>query len=84
MEKNKQETNPMEIMEEVFIPKAAGEEANIFVGLNGKGWKIPRGQKCKVPKPVADVLHQSEVNREYADNFAAEEQKKLNKVYGAE
>lgn len=78
------EVNPMETMEEVFVPKAAGEDANIFVGLNGKGWKIPRGVRCKVPKPVADVLHASEANREYADNFARQEQEKMHKVFGAE
>lgn len=75
--------NPMEIMETVYIPKAAGEDANVFVGLNGKAWIIPRGKRCEVPQPVADILRMSEDAKNMADEYADAERKKKDKVYGA-
>ena len=36
------------------------EENFVFVGLNGKGYKILRGQTVQVPRPVYDVLTESE------------------------
>lgn len=75
--------NPMEIMETVYIPKAAGEDANVFVGLNGKAWIIPRGKRCEVPQPVADILRMSEEAKNMADEYADAERKKKDKVYGA-
>lgn len=75
--------NPMDIMESVYIPKAAGEDANVFVGLNGKAWIIPRGKRCEVPKPVADILRMSEEAKDKADEYAASEREKKNTVFGA-
>lgn len=53
--------NPMQDMVNVLLPRATGREENfVFVGLNGKGYKILRGQTVKVPRPVYDILMESE------------------------
>ena len=75
--------NEMEIMESVYIPKAAGEDSHVFVGLNGKAWNIPRGKRWDVPKPVADILRASEEAKGKADEYAEAERKKKDTVFGA-
>lgn len=53
--------DPMKDMVSVLLPKATGREENfVFVGLNGKGYKILRGQTVQVPRPVYDILTESE------------------------
>lgn len=53
--------DPMQDMVNVLLPRATGREENfVFVGLNGKGYKILRGQTVKVPRPVYDILMESE------------------------
>lgn len=53
--------DPMKDMVSVLLPRATGREENfVFVGLNGKGYKILRGQTVQVPRPVYDVLTESE------------------------
>lgn len=53
--------DPMKDMVSVLLPKATGREENfVFVGLNGKGYKILRGQTVKVPRPVYDILMEAE------------------------
>ena len=47
------------------------------MGLNGKAWNIPRGQKVEVPKPVADILYESERAKTAADKYIADEQKRM-------
>lgn len=69
--------NPMDVKERVFIPKAAGEEPCVLVGLNGKNYNIPRGKPWEVPKPVADILYQSERAKDEAEKFIAEEQARM-------
>lgn len=77
MAASKASINPMDEKEVVFIPKVAGEEPTIWVGLNGKAWNIPRGQKVEVPKPVADILYESERAKTAADKYIADEQKRM-------
>ena len=44
----------------VTLPRATGKEENfVFVGLNGKGWRILRGVPVRVPRPVAQILAES-------------------------
>ena len=44
----------------VTLPRATGKEENsVFVGLNGKGWRIMRGVPVQVPRAVADILEES-------------------------
>lgn len=67
----------------VFVPKVSGEDATVFVGLNGKGWQIPRGKQTEVPVEVAEILNAAERNRQMADEYAEAEKAKMKKVQGA-
>lgn len=59
-----------EEMIEVRLPKAPKTEQNFqFVGVNGRTFQVPRGKTVKVPKPVAEVLANSEAAREAAEEF---------------
>lgn len=38
---------------EVYIPKGSPkDDPNLFVGINGKNWLLPRGKKSMVPPEV--------------------------------
>lgn len=69
--------NAMDEKETVFIPKVAGEEPTVWVGLNGKSWLIPRGEKVEVPKPVADILYASERAKTAEEEYKEAEQKRM-------
>ena len=46
--------------EEIFIPKGyANDEPNLFVGVNGKNFLLPKGKKSMVPKYIADEIRRS-------------------------
>jgi len=54
---------------EVFIPRGSDrEDPNLFVGINGVNYLLPRGKKSKVPAAVADEIKRSELA---ADRFYA-------------
>lgn len=54
----------------VTLPKAGpGEDAVIFVGLNGKGYRIQRGKEVEVPAGVAEILRNADKADDVADNF---------------
>ncbi|MCQ2418792.1 MAG: hypothetical protein MJ085_03295 [Clostridia bacterium] len=64
--------DPMQELVEVYLPKATGREENfVFVGLNGKGYQIKRGETVKVPRPVYDILAASERASEKQEAFLA-------------
>jgi hypothetical protein len=45
---------------EIFIPRSSDrEDPNLFVGLNGVNYLLPRGKKSMVPKAVAEELERS-------------------------
>ncbi len=45
----------------VTLPRATGkEEDSLFVGLNGKGYTIRRGISVRVPRPVWEILAESQ------------------------
>ena len=49
--------------------KGKGGDAPVFVGLNGKGYTIPRGRPIKVPAPLCEVLdHALQTLYEYDDD----------------
>lgn len=57
--------DPMKEMVSIFLPRATGNEENfLFVALNGKGYTIMRGQHVQVPKPIADIVAESERQRD--------------------
>lgn len=62
--------DPMQELVEVCLPKATGREENfVFVGLNGKGYQIRRGETVKIPRPVYDILAASERAGERQEAF---------------
>lgn len=55
--------------EEILIPRAAAnEDPNLFVGLNGVNYILPKGKKSKVPKAVA-----AEIRRGWEAQMVADE-----------
>ena len=56
---------------EVFIPRGAErDEPNLFVGVNGKSYLLPRGKTSKVPPEVA-----AEINRANKAQSALDDRK---------
>ena len=39
----------------------------LFVAVNGKAYMVERGKRVEVPKEVAEVIENSEIQLEYAD-----------------
>jgi hypothetical protein len=53
-------TNTAEKRVEVFIPRGyANEDPNLFVGVNGVNYILPRGKTSKVPAHVAEEIQRS-------------------------
>lgn len=43
--------------EDIFVPMGqANEDPNLFVGINGVNYILPRGQTSRVPKFVAEEI----------------------------
>lgn len=54
----------------VMLPKAGeGQEQEVFVGVNGVGYRIRKGVEVQVPKAVAEVLKHAEEASEENDAF---------------
>lgn len=53
---------------EVLIPRGGErEDPNLFVGVNGVGYLLPRGRKSRVPDFVAAEIARSERARDAMD-----------------
>lgn len=66
--------NPMQKYVTVNLSRATGkEEDSVFVGLNGKGYNIKRGVPVRVPLPVANILRESERQRDRQAKFEEEQ-----------
>lgn len=52
--------DPMQEKVTVTIPYVSGEPDTVYIGLNGKGYTIQRGQEVELPKPVYDVYLNSQ------------------------
>ena len=61
----------------VFLPFIDGEEDEVTVGVNGKMWKVKRGEEVEVPRCVAVVIRnsnlQARVAKEYSDSVKSVE-----------
>ena len=69
--------DPMKEYVTVQLPRATGkEEDTVLVGLNGKNYMIKRGVPVRVPRPVADILDESEYQRERQLRYEEEQQEK--------
>lgn len=67
--------DPMSEMVTLQLPRATGREENyVFVGLNGKGYKVMRGVPVRVPRPVADILREAENQRRRQAEFIRQQQ----------
>lgn len=54
----------------IRLPKAAqGQEQEVFVGVNGVGYRIRRGTDVTVPLAVAEILRLSELASDANDRF---------------
>lgn len=74
--------DPMQEKVTVFVPKIPGDDPMLYVGLNGKGWNIPRGMNVEVPKPVADIIAQSQKNAGIVDAFSRDKQRLMHEKQG--
>ncbi len=60
-------------MKTVFLPRAQkGQEADLFVAVNGQGWRIQRGVEVQVDDCVAEVLDNARAAQEKNDAFLQE------------
>lgn len=66
--------NNTEEMVQVYLFKDGGKYSeDVFVGINGKRWKIRRGESVLVPKAVAEVLKNSEAQDRATADFIKEQ-----------
>ena len=55
-------------MVQVFLaPGQKGDNSSVFVGLNGKGYTVPRGRPVMVPWPVFEILRRSADAKVYTE-----------------
>ena len=53
---------------EIALPRGGDrEDPNLFVGVNGVGYLLPRGKKSRVPACVAEEIARSEHARDAMD-----------------
>ena len=58
---------------EVFVPKGYGnDEPNLFVGVNGTTFLLPKGRKSLVPQFVADEIERARAAETALDRRIAE------------
>lgn len=54
----------------MWVPKVPdGEEQVLFVGVNGKGYRVQRGKTVEVPEEVAEVLKNAQLAEELRDEY---------------
>ena len=54
---------------EIFVPKGyANDEPNLFIGVNGVNYLLPKGKSSKVPKAVAEEFYRSQKAQETRDS----------------
>ena len=55
-------------LEEIFVPKGyANDDPNLFIGVNGVNYLLPRGKKSMVPPHVAAEFYRSQRAQEAMD-----------------
>lgn len=55
----------------VYVDPGSGKDkGTIFVGVNGRGYYVPRGKSVSVPPEVAEVLKNREAMLEYAEQYS--------------
>lgn len=57
--------------ETVYVAPGTGKDkSTIFVGVNGKGYYVPRGKSVQVPPEVAEVLRNREKQLAQAEEYS--------------
>lgn len=59
-DKTTETEKPQDNTVELMLPLVPGEPDTIFVGLNGKGYTIQRGETVRLPKAVAAIIQDSQ------------------------
>ena len=60
---------PVDDKVEIFVPKGyANDEPNLFIGVNGVNYLLPKGKRSKVPKAVAEEFYRSQKAQETRDS----------------
>ena len=73
--------DPMKDFVTVTLPRATGKEENfVFVGLNGKGYKIIKGKPVRVPRPVYDILMESVRMQERQDRWNDQQDERTSRM----
>lgn len=63
-------TDPMKVFVTVMLPRPTGKEENYqLVSLNGVNYQIKKGVPVQVPRPVAEIVWNSEAARRKQDAF---------------
>lgn len=65
----KKETYPEDWVSVFVAPGTGKDKGTIFVGVNGKGYYVPRGKSVMVPPEVAEVLKNREAMLEIAEEY---------------
>lgn len=66
-------------MVQIFLaPAQRGESTSEFVGLNGKGYLVPKGRPVYVPTAVYDILRRSADAKVYTEAYEAQAAAQLN------
>ncbi len=59
--KNTAPAVPEEEKVDLFVPRgSANDDPNLFIGINGVNYLLPRGQTSRVPKFVAEEYYRSQ------------------------
>lgn len=55
---------------DIFIPRAASnrEDPNLYVGINGVNYVLPKGKTSKVPDFVAEEIRRADAAAIYMDD----------------
>lgn len=62
--------DPWSVKAEIKLPKGPKGEPNYeIVSVNGRIFKIKKGEKVKVPMPIAEVIEHSMEAQEEADEY---------------
>ena len=58
-------------MEKILLPRAYGNECpNLFVGINGKNYLLPKGKESLVPEEVAWEVRRAMAAQELQETSA--------------
>lgn len=70
LEETKAVDDPWKVTRDIMLPRAQNGEANYqIVSVNGRVFKVMRGKTVSVPLPIAQVIENSFIDADRADEF---------------